>query len=90
MFSARYSSGILRIGALFPFAFESGVPLLEGIGDVFQKDDPKDDMLVFGGIHAAAQGVGHLPKFGLIAGRRAAIGLRACHRLQYPHFSLRP
>ena len=62
---------VLRISALFPFALEEDVPLLEGIGDVFQKNYSKDDMLVFGGIHTAAQGVGHTPQIGLIAGRRA-------------------
>ena len=42
---------VLRISALFPFAFEEDVPLLEGIGDVFQKDEAKNDMLVFGRVH---------------------------------------
>ena len=44
MFSARYSSGSSRISALCPLPFEAGVPLLEGLGDVFQKDETEDDM----------------------------------------------
>ena len=82
---------VLRVGSLFPFAFEEDVPFFEGIGDVFQKNDSKDDMLVFGRVHTAAQGVGHTPQLGLIAGRRtmgvrisAGIGLQfsrssSCH-----------
>ena len=62
---------VLRIGALRPLPFEACVRFLEGIGDVFQKEEAEDDMLVFGRVHAAAQGVGHLPKLGLIAGRGA-------------------
>ena len=60
---------VFRISALlFPFTFEDGVLLLEGIRDIFQKDEAKDDMLVFSGIHAAPQGVGHAPQVGLTAG----------------------
>ena len=51
------------------------VRFLEGIGDVFQKKEAEDDMLVFGRVHAAAQGVGHLPELGFVAGR-GAMGAR--------------
>ena len=57
---------VLRVGALFPFAFEEGVPLLESIGDVFQEEETENDMLVFGRVHTAPQGVGHAPEFSLM------------------------
>ena len=60
---------VLRIGAFGPFGIEAGVHLLEGVGDVLQEDEAEDDMLVFGRVHAAAQGVGHAPELGLVAGR---------------------
>jgi hypothetical protein len=43
------------------------VVLLEGVGDVLQEDQTQDDVLVFGGIHGAPQGVGGLPELGLQA-----------------------
>ena len=66
---------VLRVGALVPLRHEGGVPLLEGVGDVLEEDQPEDDMLVFGGIHRAAQGIGHLPELGLVAGRSPAVRL---------------
>jgi enoyl-CoA hydratase/carnithine racemase len=53
--------GILGIRALSTRGLELGVLLLEGVGDVLEEDQPEDDMLVLGGVHAAAQGVGHPP-----------------------------
>ena len=59
-----------------PFGQNRRMALLEGVGDVFQKDEPQDDVLVFGRVHAAAQGVRHAPQLGLIACRGAvAAGL---------------
>jgi hypothetical protein len=49
------------------------VLLLEGVGDVLEEDQPQDDVLVFGGVHAAPQGIGHAPQFGLIADGGAVI-----------------
>jgi len=43
------------------------VQLLEGVGDVLEEDQVEDDVLVLGGVHAAAQGVGHLPELGFVA-----------------------
>ena len=42
---------VLGVGALCPLAFKTGVNFLEGVGDVFQEDEAKDDVLVFGGVH---------------------------------------
>ena len=64
MFSARYSSGSSGSAPWSCSATRRVWPLLEGIGDVLEEDQPEDDMLVFGGVHGAAQGVGHLPELG--------------------------
>ena len=62
-----------------PFGQNRRMALLEGVGDVFQKDEPQDDVLVLGRVHAAAQGVCHAPKLGLIArGGAVAAGLCVC------------
>ena len=59
-----------------PFGQNRRMALLEGIGDVFQEDEAQDDVLVLGGVHAAAQGVRHAPKLLLIArGGAVAAGL---------------
>ena len=42
--------------------FEGGVALLEGVGDVFEEDEAKDDVLVVGSVHVAAELVGGLPE----------------------------
>ena len=44
----------------------------------FKKMRPKDDVLVLRRVHAAAQGVGHLPELGLVAevGGGAVLGGR--------------
>ena len=46
---------------------EGGMALLEGVRDVFEEDEAEDDVLVLGGVHAAAQGVGHLPELSFVA-----------------------
>ena len=77
MFSGAVLVRVLGVGALCPLAFKTGVNFLEGVGDVFQEDEAEDDVLVFGGVHRAAQGVGHAPQLGLMASRGAVIsGLR--------------
>ena len=58
---------VLRVGALVTFGLQLGVGLLEGVGDVLEEDQAQDDVLVLGGVHAAAQGVGHPPQIGLVA-----------------------
>ena len=52
-----------------PFGQNRRMALLEGIGDIFQKDKSEYDVLVLGGIHRSAQGVGHVPELGFVAGR---------------------
>ena len=59
--------GVLGVGTLCLFRDKLGVLLLEGIGDVLQEDEAQHDVLVLGGVHGAAQGVGHLPELGLVA-----------------------
>ena len=44
-----------------------GAVLLEGVGNVFEEDQPEHDMLVFGRIHVVAQLVGGKPELGLEA-----------------------
>jgi hypothetical protein len=36
--------------------------LFERVGDVLEEDQPQDYVLVLAGVHAAPQGVGHLPQ----------------------------
>ena len=74
MLSARYSSGFLRIGALRLLRFELRVLCLEGVGDVLEEDQAKDDVLVLGSVHAAAQRVGHLPEPRFVADGRSVVG----------------
>jgi len=59
--------GILRVGALGLLGQQRSVLLLEGVKDVLQKQQTEADVLIFGGVHAAAQGVGHLPELGFVA-----------------------
>jgi len=66
------------------------VLLLEGIRDVLEKDQPQDDVLVLRGIHAAPQGIRHLPELRFIAHSGGRIGLRflaPCHSV--PFLSIR-
>jgi hypothetical protein len=78
--------GVLGVGALGLLGDEPRVVLLEGVGDVLEEDETQDDVLVLGRVHAAAQGVGHLPELGLVAdvgrGRvrlaRLGLSLRQC------------
>ena len=57
--------GILRIGTLGTFGKELGMMLLERVRDILEKDKAKDDMLIFGCVHTATQGVGRSPELGL-------------------------
>ena len=41
-------------GLTAPFGENRRMALLEGVGDVFQKDETQDDVFVFGRVHAAA------------------------------------
>ena len=57
--------GILGIGQLFPG--QCGSLGLEGVGDVFEEDQPECDMLVVGRLHVAAQLVRRRPELGFEA-----------------------
>ena len=47
---------------LFQFGMEFVAAGLEGIGDVFEKQQPQDHVLVFGGIDLAPEGIRRLPE----------------------------
>ena len=38
------------------------VLLLEGVANVLEEDEAEDHVLVLGGVHVVAEGVGHLPQ----------------------------
>ena len=57
--------GVLRIGPFGTLSLKLGVVLLEGVGDLFEENEAEDHVLVLGGIHRAAQGVGCPPQLGL-------------------------
>jgi hypothetical protein len=65
------------------------VLFLEGVGDVLEEDKPQHDVFVLGGVHLAAQGVGHLPKLCFVADgsagdiRSAQVILSLRHFLHY-------
>lgn len=59
-------AGLVRVFGIGPFAhFEERLlmTLLEGVGDVFQKDQPEHDVIVLGGIHVVAD-LGLKPEIG--------------------------
>ena len=77
----RHPEDVLRdvfvavLRSLFsPLGQHHRVALLEGVGDVLQEDEAEHDMLVLGGVHRAAERVGHRPQLGLVAGRGTAVG----------------
>jgi hypothetical protein len=49
----RVFVAVFRIG-VFLF-LQLAVALFKGVRDVLEKDQPKDDVLVLGGVHVAAQ-----------------------------------
>ena len=61
--------GVLGIGpGVFALAGEElGAMFLEGVGDVFEEDEPEDDVLVFRRVHVVAELVGGEPELGLEA-----------------------
>ena len=64
---------VFWICALLLLGFKLRVLVLEGVGDVLQEDQSEDDVLVLGGVHVVAQGVGGFPKLLLEAEVRAAV-----------------
>jgi len=57
----------IRPGILALPRDELGVVLIECVEDVFEKDQPKDNMLVLHRVHVVPELVGRLPEFGLKA-----------------------
>jgi hypothetical protein len=55
------------------------VLLFEGIRDVFEEDQPEDDVLVLGCVHVAAQRVGGLPELVFETEIRGRVTVLACH-----------
>lgn len=49
-------------------------PLLEGVGDVLEENEPEDDVLIVPRVHIAAQLVRHLPQLLLEAEIRSVLG----------------
>ena len=89
--------GVFGVGAVDDLLLQLRVGLLEGIGDVLEEDQAEDDVLVLGGVHAAPEGVGHLPQLGPVvrdgtvaARSRVRVGAfpsPSCRRhLDYPLF----
>ncbi len=75
--------GLVLVGVLGVGAFGSGgrggqvfVLGLERVADVLEEDEPENDVLVLGGVHVVAQGVGRLPELGFEAGRGGGVGVR--------------
>jgi hypothetical protein len=64
---------VFRFIAFRFLRFQLCVLLLERIRNILQENQTEDNVLVFGGVHAAAQRVRHLPKLGFIADVRAVI-----------------
>ena len=68
------------LGGLFtPSVQHQRVALLEGVGDVLEEDEAEDDVLVLGGVHAAAEGVGHAPELGAVVEGLAGVGASGGH-----------
>ena len=81
MFWARYSSAVFG-GFCTPFddlLHQLRVGFLEGVGDVLEEYEAEDDVLVLGGVHAAAEGVGHAPELGAVVEGLAGVGASGGH-----------
>jgi hypothetical protein len=64
---------------------ELRVLLLEGVRDVLEEDQAENDVLVLGGVHAAAQRVGHLPELGFVTDGSAVAARGSRVLRQYRH-----
>src|SRR4029077_18631354 len=67
MLTARYSSGSSGSAPLACWATKFRLLFLESVGDVFEEDQAKENVLILRGIHAAAERAGHLPQLGFVA-----------------------
>ncbi len=70
---------VFRVGALSAFCFQPAVLLFEGIRDVFEEDQPEDDVLVLGCVHVAAQRVGRFPELVFETEVRGGVAVLVCH-----------
>jgi hypothetical protein len=68
---------VFRVGALLALRVQLCVLRLEGVRDVFEEDQPKDDVLIFRRVHIVAQRVGRSPKLGFEAQIRSITNLGA-------------
>jgi hypothetical protein len=73
--------GFVLVGVFGVGAFSGGgrgqlgVLGLERVADVLEEDEPKDDVLVFGGVHVVAEHVGRDPELGFEVGGGAGRGV---------------
>ena len=81
--------GVFGVGALGAVGLEPGVIFDESIGYILEEDEAEDDVLVFGGVHGAAEGVGRGPELGFEAKRGAGVlTFGFCGALSWRHFNL--
>jgi hypothetical protein len=80
---------VLGVGAPVLLGLKLGVLCFESIEDVLQEDEAEDDVFILGGVHAAAEGIGHPPQLSLIAdgGGRAVIRLAVFGHRECPSCS---
>ena len=64
---------------LTPFVENLGASLLESVRDVLEEDEAEDDVLVLGGVHVVAEGVGHAPEVGAVVEGFAGGGASGGH-----------
>ncbi len=57
---------VFRISALLALGFEFRVLGFEGVGDVLQEDETKDDVLVLCRVHVVAERIRHAPELRFI------------------------
>ena len=57
---------VFRVGTLIPLCFEFSMFRFEGIGDVLQENEAKDDVLVLRCVHVVAERICHAPQLRFI------------------------
>ena len=80
MFTAPVFVPVFRVRAFF--LGERGVLFLERVGDVFEEDQPEDDVLIFRRVHMTAQLISRRPERGLkpqISSAVRSLLRRFCH-----------
>jgi hypothetical protein len=74
---------VFEIGTLIALRFEFSVFGFEGIGDVLQKNEAEDDVLVLRSVHVVAERICHAPQFRFIDTHKGAVGHLTC-RFDFP------